>query len=563
MPKVIADELKKGARNIEVRVSRKGLILPIKPNSIAGLNYPDANIKITGYGLKVTDLIPEGIEFKKSLRVDEHRSIRGERYWVMPYKGFDINDIVVDENGNEVLLREEVEQVTGDIFKVENLEFRIESGANADDVWKFKIDLPDLSEQQCQDFYVMITRDWTSARHKVVKVQDGWLYYHLDSEELHSDRNPNVDWTQYRVRPRYRLINCPVSKGLHITNGKIYVPWKYKKIRVCKGGSLVHVYGCRLNSLEITGFKLNGLGRCPIGVYHSVFTTGMFVHHNSFCNLSHLAICAHWNEKVVFCDNTINNTRVGVIECGGKNNTIARNKFNNIGWMLNTRAISGRGDRLHICDNVIEDFCYAAISCGSRAATRDSVILNFIIERNYVRLTKGFTDNILAKTLADCGGIFFGPSCTQGIIRDNIVVGMNGISSNRGIFLDDGAKNVSIYGNLIMGTKNSYDIDLRLCSTFSKDIPDYNTNNNIFHNIMTGYYRFQDRGINSHCVGGQNIQLLSDSQKKTIVNVENYASDIIVDGVELDGKIQILKRQSYLLDSLKVSEFIRKAIEVN
>jgi len=339
MPKTIAEELKNGARNIEVRVTGKGLVLPVKSNSIASLNYPEANVRIVAKGVRMT---PEGVELYRS----QSRKVveDGLTFWMALYKECDLDIMITDQKGNEIPIREEANQVAGEIVM------------DKEGIWKFEINLPNLSEDDCKDFYVLMTRDWTSARHKVVKVKDGWLYYQLDSEDLHSDRNPNVDWTQYKVRPRYRLINCPVSKGVHIKEGKIYVPWEYKKIRISKGGFLVHVGGCRLNSLEITGFKLNGLGRCPIGVYHSVFTTGMFVHHNTFSNLSNLAINAAWNENVIFSDNTVTNTRVGVTECGGKNNTIARNRLKNIGWMLNTRAIIGGGDGLHICDNVIEDF---------------------------------------------------------------------------------------------------------------------------------------------------------------------------------------------------------------
>ena len=81
---------------------------------------------------------------------------------------------------------------------------------------------------------------------------------------------------------------------------------------------------------------------------------------------------------------------------------------------------------------------------------------------------------------------------------------IKGIHSNRGIFLDDGAKNLAIYGNMILNTANSYDIDLRYCKTYAAGIPDHNTNNCMFDNILTGTYRFQDGGTGSNCVEGEN-----------------------------------------------------------
>ena len=489
-----------GHKNIKVKVTGKNIVFGLESKVIQGWNYPDANIRIEG---KKAKMIPYGYSFSRS---DAGVAREGD-FYTLPYTEFYLNDIVIDSKGNEIPFREEVKQVTGDILKVQEFNPSTSSGVGSkvQDVWKFEIDLPNLSEEQCKDFYVLITRDWTSARHKVVKVEDGWLYYHLDSEDLHSDRDPNVDWKQYRVRPRYRLINNPVSNGVHTANGKIYIPYQYKKIRVNKGGQLITFAYCHFNSLEISGFKLNGCGSAtPFGVYSSTFEQGAYIHDNTFTNMSGLAISTAYNKNVTISNNSVTNTLVQAIAGGGTNTTICGNRLKNIGWMLNTRAITGGGERLHICDNVIEDFNYGAIACGSTTSNDKATPLTYIIERNIIRLTNEYTDNYIQNTLADGGGIYIGPQCTQGIIRNNVVENIKGIHSNRGIFLDDGAKNLAIYGNMILNTANSYDIDLRYCKTYAAGIPDHNTNNCMFDNILTGTYRFQDGGAGSNCVEGEN-----------------------------------------------------------
>lgn len=538
---ILQSQIKNGEQNIEIRIKGNGIEFGKVKKEIQVLNYPKVNIRIVGTKAKVQ---PYGFTFKKC----NTDAILDNGFYSLPYTEFDINDIVIDKKGNEIIFREETKQVLGDIIKVQ--------GGNStkvqDDVWKFEVDLPDLSEDQCKDFYVLMTRDWTSARHSVIKVQDGWLYYHLDSEDLHSDRNPNVDWTQYRVRPRYTLINNPVSKGLHIVGGRIYVPTKYKQVRVNKGGQLITFAYCHFNSLEITGFQLNGCGGngTPIGLYSCTLNQGAFIHHNTFTNISSLSISTANNENVVIADNTIANTREQAIAGRGINTTIARNYLRNIGWMLNTRAITGGGDSLHICDNVIEDFNYSAIAVGSRAPTRDSVVLNYIIERNVVRLTKKFTENYVAKSLADGGGIYTGPQCTRGIIRNNVIENIKGIHSNRGIFLDDGSKNLAIYGNLIIGTANSYDIDLRLSREFEKDIPDHNTRNSIFDNILTGGYRFQDAGKGSRCIGGQNVLLGTGAFQKSVVDVNDVTKDLNRIGeIKMDKLIQLFVNDYQLINT--------------
>ncbi len=487
-----------GHKNIEVRITGRNIVFGQEQKVVQGWNYPEANIRLVG---KKANLVPYGYTFS---RKDTEVQRDGE-YYTLPYTEFDLNDIVVDSRGAEIPMREDVKQVSGNIEKAQ------------DGIWRFFVDLPNLSEEQCKDFYVLMTRDWTSARHKVIKVQDGWLYYNLDSEDLHSERDPNVDWKQYRVRPRYRLINNPVSGGVHTADGKLFIPFKYKKIRVNKGGQMITFAYCHFNTLEITGFKLNGCGSgTPLGVYSSTFDTGAFIHNNTFSNITDIAICTALNENVSIFDNIVQNTSVQAIAGNGINTTICGNKLKSIGWMLNTRAITGGGLRLHICDNEIVNFNYTAIACGSTTPNNKAKPLTYIIERNLIRLTKEYTDNYIQNTLADGGGIYTGPQCQQGIIRNNLVENIKGIHSNRGIFLDDGSKNLAIYGNLILNTANSYDIDLRYCKTFAKDIPDHNTNNSMFDNILTGSYRFQDGGDGSNCVEGENVKVQDDQEVQVV-----------------------------------------------
>lgn len=529
----LASDLNRNANNIEVRIKGKNLVLPAKPKTISDLNYPNANIRIISKG---ATFVPDGIEFKRCMKEKVFYGEGNLKYWVVSYPNFEIDDIVVDASGNELPLREAVKEQKEEILYVE------------EDVWRMKIDMRDLNEDDCRDFFILLTQDWTSARHRVIMVRNGWLYFHLDSDDYHGMRDPNIDKKLYGINPRYSLINNPISDGLHITRGKIYVPWYLKKIRINKGGRLLHMADCKFNSLEFTGFTVNGSAKCPIGVYYSVFRTGLFVHHNSFGNLSNLAISAAWNENVIISDNTVNNTRVGAIECGGKNSTIVRNKLKQIGWMLNTRALIGNGDGLHICDNVIEDFNYAAIAVGSTTPNNNASKLTYIIERNEIRLSNDYTDNYFVNTLADGGGIYTGPQCTWGIIRNNVIENIKGIHSNRGIFLDDGAKNLAIYGNLIMNTGNSYDIDLRYCNTFSRDIPDHNNNNCIFQNIMTGGYRFEDGGENSNCIGGENIQLGTGPVQKTTIRLYKAIKD---------------SKTINELNDKSVDRFVRKRLNAN
>lgn len=571
----LQEMLEEGYKNIVVNV-RCDLIKGAGQLLILDLDYPDVNIRINGEKAKYNSYNTEFTPEVPNLREE------GD-FFSYPYNSFRLDDFIADENGREIPLREDVRQVNGNIVRVQGFKSSSTSEATKsserssrrdntydshnekDDVWRFQIDLPNLSEEQCKDFYVLLTRDWTSARHRVVMVKDGWLYFHLDSDDLHSDCNPNVDWNRYKVRPRYRLINNPVSKGVHVVNGRIYIPKQYQKVSIRKGARLLTVKNCHFNSMVVSGFKIDGCGMdWVMAVNNSRFETGMFITNNHICHINYYgAIILKNSDNVVISENTITDTRNGAIYMEqGNGTTICGNHLKNIGWMLNTMAIKGSGDRLHICDNVIEDFNYSAISVGSRAATRDSIILNYIIERNVIRHNVEYNKNYITNTLSDGGGIYTGPSCTSGIIRNNVIIGIKGIHSNRGIFLDDGAKNLSIYGNLILNTANSYDIDLRKSNVFMKTIPDHNTNNVIFHNILTGGYRFQDTGHQGNgCMGGQNLLLGLGNTQKTVVDINKRAADHRIKGCGYkNGKVVVPKFSVTMLDTIRVSDFVQEYI---
>ena len=65
-------------------------------------------------------------------------------------------------------------------------------------------------------------------------------------------------------------------------------------------------------------------------------------------------------------------------------------------------------------------------------------------------------------TLMDGGAIYISTRLDDVVIRYNYIHNVKGMKDNRGIFCDDGAKNLKIYGNVFYGIHNSYCVDSRL-----------------------------------------------------------------------------------------------------
>lgn len=566
--KLIQSCLQKGNKNIELVVDAKSLDLLENAIQIKNLDYPSANIRIIG---NKTVLLPEGVTYFRS---KEEESVNASHY-ARPYSLFDINDVLIDSDNNPLSLYDDSFEITTKIEKV------VDDGVieilNADGTiykkvyktWRFKTNLPDLCESECRYFYILLTRNWTSCRHRVLKVENGFIYFSLLSDDpptlAEKTMDPNVDFISYNKYPRCRFINSPIRKGVYVKNDSVYIPNHINAIRVGKGGYLLSISNCKFNSFEISGFNIIAAGnKSCISVKKSDFYDQMWVKDIVFSNISASAILVENCRNVCICSNTINNTRKNAIRCTGDKLTVCNNRLKRIGFMLQTMAISFSGTNIYIYGNTIEDFNYSAIATGGTESNSESDTKSYIVEKNKISYSPLFLSTHTDITLADCGGIYIGPQNTQGIIRNNVIINMTGIGSNRGIFLDDGAKNLFVYGNLIINTANSYDIDLRLCTTYSKGIPDHNTNNHIFHNILTGGYRFQDTGLdNSNCNGGQNILLGLGERQKLVAQHNDMSPNIHFRRSSYkNGKIIVLHRYSSILETIVKDDFVRNYLIV-
>ncbi len=555
----IKKQLASGYKNILVEVRATTLNLQIETDSLIGLKYPEANIRIQGNGVK---MIPEGTVYSKQ---DKNKK-KISTHYALPCKDFCLDDVFLDGKNKPLSLYEDYFYIETPIEEVKAE--GTEDVLNADGslfktiyrIWRFKTDLPDLSETECKDFYILLTRNWTSYRHKVVKVENGFLYFRLKSDDattlVKMTLSPNSDMTDYRLHPRCRLINSPLSEGVYVKEDTIHIPKGNKRVREGKGAQLLVVKKCNFNSLELSGFNVKGAGNYDcVEIHNCTLNDQLWVRDNSFENMSGRDIRVSVCRNACIYNNQVYGTRMNAVYCTGWNMSVWKNELKNIGYMSQTMALTVSGDKIHVFENVIEDFNYSGISTGG-----DPVC---IIEHNIIRYTPGFLKRHKNVTLADGGGIYVNPWCKRGIIRNNVIENITGTGANRGIFLDDGGKNLYIYGNLIMNTANSYDIDLRLCDTYAKQIPNHNTNNAVFHNIMTGGYRFEDRGAGSNCRGGDNILLGTGKWQRTTTRLSNFKQDIELKGCQYKkGKMIIPKKYGHVLERVHMDSFVRNNISL-
>ena len=446
---------------------------------------------------------------------------------------------------------------SGEIFDSKNMDIRY-------NVYRLRVNIPDIAEDKCSNFYILLSRQWAYYRHKVVKVKDGYLYFKFVSEDAPSNvqkygLDPNSDLSGYGIYPRYRLINYPLSDGFAIKGDKIAYD-NASPVYHGKGECMIRISRCNIARLSIEGFDIRGCsGNHVIGISACQFSECTEIYKNKMAWTSHNSIYISNSKNVYIHNNQISDTRRAAItitnsssDCIVDNNILRR-----IGWMGQTFAISANGDNITVSNNQIQDFLYSAISSGRNSTVR--------IVNNEISYSKEYAENYNLNTICDGGTIYIGPGAKHCEIADNLIFNICGNGANRGIFCDDGCCNMDIHGNFIImnhqGKRGEYDIDLRYCDTYKSTIPRHNTNNKIYGNYLTGYYRFQGIGEGDGCHDGKDYLFDTGLKGKNILNVSNVVADEIFEGCEIiNGNLFVPQSLRSRLRKLPISKGFRKKI---
>lgn len=543
----IQRRLENGKHKITVSILVDTLFID-KILALSGLNDTSLSLRIVGNG--VTVLPP-----RKTALLEKS-----------------LNDVCLDAENNIINNRSEVRIINSKIEPVEKYgSFLISKNGYAiipSDtvladclkrfyVYRFPVELPDLLENECNDFYILLTRQWACYRHKVRFVKNGYLYFDFISEEAPSNMqkyylDPNAD-LQYGVHTKYSLINCPIDCQ--------------KPKFVCYSSPFIKINENSIKELSIVGFNFPYWSNAsPIIIRNCSFREGCVISSNKFENLMSTAISISGSSNVIVRNNSISETRTHAIYAEGAKIVIKENFMNRIGWMGQTFAIRASGEDIWIKDNTITDFNYSAIGIGGNI-TKESRPQLFTVENNTIQFTESYAQEYKYHTLCDAGAIYANPQIDQGIIRNNVILNYCGNAAYRGIFIDDGGRNMQISGNYIYLFENqdnrSFDIDLRYCKTYESYIPDHNQNNQIYGNLITGYYRFEGIGENDDCFLGENYLFNSSIINKNIISVTNRVDDYhIEDGKPINGILFVSsKYKKDLIKKIRNKSLVSKYLQ--
>lgn len=413
--------------------------------------------------------------------------------------------------------------------------------------------------------YIHIPHWFRSSIYKIDKVLNQYIYFTANDLVLSYNNGYNVnDYNLSKRRIRYKLCNLEKSNEIvSVINGRVYLPSKVTSVREGTIHRFLTIDNCDFSSIEIVGVSFSGncYGNSNSLIYiRNVNVKKLWVHKCSFhCMRSNVISLISTNnasiEKNKFED-CYYSCVVSDNKC--RNTVVKKNSFTNIGMGLqNTFCIVCRGSNYCISDNQITDFGYGGIGVGVWYKSELVAPCNGIVENNDLSYSESYISDVDNNCIMDGGAIYVWTKNNGTIIRNNYIHGFSGIGGDRGIFCDDGAYNVQIYGNVNTGIANSYCIESRRVAsvenihTKGTGIDRSNVNIQIRDNIIDGNILFiGNEGLNNGCVLGVNYVLLKEHEnlpRNTVRNIDNPQEIVVLTHTgEKRGRLGI-SRQSYRL----------------
>lgn len=519
----LTSTIKAGGKNISITLSPGTYAFNENHITLKGINAPETKIHIHGKG---AILIPQGHEYHD-----------GE-----DYQG---------------------------IFTVKNSWM---SGARDVETWSSVryadglIEILDVAEKRCRlkakealstntDFnnaYILIPHWYQSNVYKIDKIEGTDIYFTANNLEESSfgGYNVNDDYNYGKKGIRYKLCNLETGDDyLRVIDGKVYLPKDFHSVWEGKTHRFLTIQNCKFASVDIAGIKFQGNAFAesnPAIYVKNSECEEIRIHKCGFYGMRGNVISITATPNVRIDNNKFEDCYYYGIKSdnASANTVVENNSFASMGKrMNNTFCVVCQGTDYYVADNTFLNFGYGGIGVGVWYKSSMKQPCSGIIENNELSFDQGCLNNIDNYGIMDGGAVYVWTKNTSAVIRYNYIHDFAGIKSNRGIFCDDGAYNMEIYGNVIADIANSRCIDSRRMAkvesakTPKSAINKANVNIIIRDNVVDGSIRFEaHENQDNDCVKGANYILLAkDSKmpKNIISDVANPEEDIVL---EYNGK---------------------------
>lgn len=365
---------------------------------------------------------------------------------------------------------------------------------------RYGLSLPDelanLYQVDTDNVFVCFRLNYQRYMKKIIYASTGVVFF-----ENTESFNLN-DLTAHTPKTDFFLINyAGDGDGLLIKNGNLSYPERYGSLlSQCWAEYLFRIKGDSnvvFNNITFIGgteYAIRNDGKLKIRRCHFTNCIGGGIY-----NLLQLSV-----KKCHFYDIKTYAVRFDHIDGSySDENTpymdITRCLFENIGHYGSSSFAVWSTGKAYIAYNEFIDTNYGAIRVGVDNCTSvSSRHSENLVEWNYIHYTPEWIEERQLLGLQNSGAITVVTNNEKAIIRFNRICGCGGPGKNIGIYGNNGAYNMEIYGNVISRTENYYDIDCWDASNdFTGQTPngsynDVNMRNLIAYNIFDGYIRIQE-----------------------------------------------------------------------
>ena len=378
-------------------------------------------------------------------------------------------------------------------------------------------ELQNLYQTDTDNVFVCFRLNYQRLIRKIANAAAGVVYFNnnIDSFTL-SHLNA------YTPQTDFFLINyMGDGNGALIKNYKVYLPQSYgSNINQCWAS---HLFRVKSNSNIVfhnvhfiggMGYAIRNDGKLRVNKCHFTNSIG-----GAICNYLQLSV-----ENSCFSDIKTHAVRFDYIDANyGEVNApymdVTRCVFQDIGHYGSSSFAVWSTGKAYVAYNEFIDTNYGAMRLGLNNCTSvSSLHSENLVEWNYIHYSPEWKQERQLLGLQNSGVITIETNNQKAIVRFNRIVDSGGLGKNIGIYGNNGAYNMEIYGNVISGSENFYDIDCWDASpSFTGQTPNgssnyVNTNNMIAYNIFDGYIRIQENSMiaSSNCNFIKNFKLESN-----------------------------------------------------
>lgn len=352
-----------------------------------------------------------------------------------------------------------------------------------------------------KDCFMMVSTQWNRILARPLWSDSEYLYFDY-VQDYNTMKGAGRFDEAYSKKTRFNIYNnlTDRTKGkITFYNGLVCSDIE-KGIRVFHGQSKI-----RIENLNANEFKISGL------VFSGITSESSFIIIN---NCSNVTIAG--NEFRNFCSGLKNGYMVSI---NGKSSSlvrnisinnnrfinskssqltisyiqdceIAENEFILAGTYINGRCIGIDGcDNLYIHHNIFRDNPSTFIKCGGSSNEPHHVV----IDSNEFWNTEEMNSRADELCAIDMGFVYFwGGRNLYRVFSNNSIHDVRGYTNNRALFIDDGAGNITVEGNVISGTRLNYSIDARYTKSETPGVgeKDVSVNNILKNNVVIGRVRW-------------------------------------------------------------------------